>query len=209
MRIMTAVSSSGYITIIFPSASKTSNFNTAIVTVWIKTPKLLHFGIFCLWDESPVCCRCHQVMSLMFISVFPSYFFPWSFFIWWFWATKLLWKQNTILHQAYTNLWFDHSGKTVPWVIKSRQSKTDLWNYKSNQKKLINQCEKNAKEVCTYFFNFWKKTAFRRLFSSVNPLREKSERIYGLHAGAAEEMRQTKFIICINIYKALPVYPLT
>lgn len=40
-------------------------------------------------------------------------------------------------------------------------------------------------------------------------LREKSERIYGLHAGAAEEMRQTKFIICINIYKALPVYPLT
>lgn len=101
------------------------------------------------------------------------------------------------------------SGKTVPWVIKSRQSKTDLWNYKSNQKKLINQCEKNAKEVCTYFFNFWKKTAFRRLFSSVNPLREKSERIYGLHAGAAKEMRQTKFIICINIYKALPVYPLT
>lgn len=117
--------------------------------------------------------------------------------------------ESKILHQAYTNLWFDHSGKTVPWVIKSRQSKTDLWNYKSNQKKLINQCEKNAKEVCTYFFNFWKKTAFRRLFSSVNPLREKSERIYGLHAGAAEEMRQTKFIICINIYKALPVYPLT
>lgn len=140
---------------------------------------------------------------------FQVIFFPWSFFIWWFWATKLLWKQNTILHQAYTNLWFDHSGKTVPWVIKSRQSKTDLWNYKSNQKKLINQCEKNAKDVCTYFFNFWKKTAFRRLFSSVNPLREKSERIYGLHAGAAEEMRQTKFIICINIYKALPVYPLT